>query len=45
MATNTAQRLTVTAREVVDRAFDPSGWELVAFTLANRSVVAVLRRR
>jgi hypothetical protein len=80
VATNTAQTLTVTARHVADRKFDPSaypyqhlavvqvakigspdsqiplvmyavemlaqdGWELVSFTMANRTVVAVLRRR
>ncbi|GIG88548.1 hypothetical protein [Plantactinospora endophytica] len=80
MGSNSGQTLTVTAREVVDRKFDPSsypyrhlavvqvakigtpdsqiplvmgavetlgqiGWELAAFTMANRTVVAVMRRR
>lgn len=80
MAANPAQTLTVSARDVADRKFDPSaypyhhlavvqvakigtpdsqiplvmsavetlgrtGWELVSFTMANRTVVAVLRRR
>lgn len=80
MAANPAQTLTVKARDVVDRKFDPSvypyqhlaviqvakigtpdsqiplvmtavetlgrvGWELVGFTMANHTVVAVLRRR
>jgi hypothetical protein len=80
VAANPAQTLTVSARDVADRKFDPAsypyehlavvqvakigtpdsqiplvmsavetlgraGWELVSFTMANRTVVAVLRRR
>jgi hypothetical protein len=80
VAADPAQTLTVTARQVVDRKFEPSrypyrhlavqqvaklgtpdsqiplvmsavellaqaGWELVAFTMVNRTVVAVMRRR
>ncbi len=80
MGTNSAQTLTITAREVVERKFDPSaypyqhlavvqvakigtpdsqiplvmsavemlgqvGWEISGFSMANRTVVAVMRRR
>jgi hypothetical protein len=80
VGTNAAKTLTVTAREVVDRKFDPSaypyqhlavvqvakigtpdsqiplvmsavetlgqiGWELAGFTMASRTIVAVMRRR
>jgi hypothetical protein len=80
VGTNIGQTLTVTARDVADRKFDPSaypyrhlavvqvaklgtpdsqiplvmsavemlgqiGWELAGFTMANRTVVAVMRRR
>jgi hypothetical protein len=80
VATNPAQTLTVSARDVANRKFDPAayphrhlavvqvakigtpdsqiplvmsavemlspaGWELVGFTMAHRTVVAVLRRR
>jgi hypothetical protein len=80
VSTDPARTLTVTARDVADRKFDPSaypfqhlavvqvakigtpdsqiplvmgavemlgqvGWDLVAFTMANRTVAAVMRRR
>jgi hypothetical protein len=79
VGTNSPQTLTVTAREVADRKFDPStypyrhlavvqtakigtpesqlplvmsavemlgqaGWELAGFSMAHRTVVAVMRR-
>ena len=80
VGTKAAQTMTVTARDVAHRKFDPAdyphqhlavvqvakigtpdsqvplvmtavealsqaGWELAGFTMANRSVVAVMRRR